>query len=657
MQPPRTTPRLVGLARPALGVLLLAACARADEVDLNALSLDDLMNIKVDISSNRETSIREQPGIVSVITADAIRRQGARDLMDVLQLVPGYQFGTDIGGVVGPIFRGLWAYEGKTQLIVDGVEMNEGAFGTIQLNRHFPAELIEQIEIIRGPGSALYGGTAELSVIRITTKGAKLNGAQLVSTPAVTDEEISQQHSIAAGYQLPRDWWLSLSASYRDDYLSNETYTDLDGDSYDLSDTSLEPYSVNLGVGWKDFEARFLYDYYDVTAYHSIGDVVSLPRSYSFETRAFLAKYDLKPTDWLTITPKVVYKQQDPWRRTRISGGVKVYQAVPVDRLTGSVAALAQINDKSSVLVGVESYQDKGEVVRGSVDLVPDQPGTQREVDYADWAVFSQYELQTSLANLTLGGRYEEHDALEDGSFVPRVGLTRVWDKFHAKALYSEAFRTPNVRVVADADLSGGPLEAEKTRSYEVELGYQIDKSWALVGNVFHTTVEGPYLYNPSTGRYVHEGEVSTYGLELELKHVADWGQASLGYSFYQPDRNTVPFFDAADDDTLLGAPNHKLTGSITYQVNKHLSWNVNSVFQSEARAYSPPAGAIAGYDAEVFFNTFLEYAWERLSLGAGVNDIFDSGRLVHRPYFGDDNHGPLPEKGREFYVRAAYKF
>jgi len=66
---------------------------------------------------------------------------GARDLTDILYMVPGYFVGADTEGVVGPGFRGLWGYEGKILLRIDGKEMNELLFSTIQLGNEFPVEL------------------------------------------------------------------------------------------------------------------------------------------------------------------------------------------------------------------------------------------------------------------------------------------------------------------------------------------------------------------------------------------------------------------------------------------------------------------------------------------------------------------------------------
>ena len=74
---------------------------------------------------------------------------------------------------MGPGFRGLWGQEGKILLLIDGKEMNEQLYSTIQLGHEFPVELIERIEVVRGPGSVIYGGNAELAVINVITRGVQ----------------------------------------------------------------------------------------------------------------------------------------------------------------------------------------------------------------------------------------------------------------------------------------------------------------------------------------------------------------------------------------------------------------------------------------------------------------------------------------------------
>ena len=124
---------------------------------------DEEPEVHSQVASFAITRLTDSPAVVTAVSADDIRSSGARDLMDVLLMVPGFFFGVDVQGTVGPGFRGLWGQEGKILLLIDGKEMNEQLYSTMQLGHEFPVELIERVEVVRGPGSVIYGGNAELA--------------------------------------------------------------------------------------------------------------------------------------------------------------------------------------------------------------------------------------------------------------------------------------------------------------------------------------------------------------------------------------------------------------------------------------------------------------------------------------------------------------
>lgn len=138
-----------------------------DTADLYSLSLLELRNIKVTAATKTEVSLRETPGIVTVITQEEIEASGARDFIDVLRLVPGFEFGQDASNVASISMRGLWAAEGKVLVTMDGQELNDNLFASTVFGGHYDVTQIKRIEIIRGPGSSIYGGSAELGVINI----------------------------------------------------------------------------------------------------------------------------------------------------------------------------------------------------------------------------------------------------------------------------------------------------------------------------------------------------------------------------------------------------------------------------------------------------------------------------------------------------------
>ena len=178
-----------------------STAAVSDTLPFYMLSLEELMNVNVTVASRTPMTNRESPGIVTVITQDEIKKTGANDLMEVLKLVPGFDFGVDIEGIVGIGIRGNWANEGKVLMLIDGIKLNEELYSTLQFGGHYPIEMINRIEIIRGPGSAIYGGNAEYAVINIITDlNSDFNGASaIVSNSFMSKTFGSRGVSLATG--------------------------------------------------------------------------------------------------------------------------------------------------------------------------------------------------------------------------------------------------------------------------------------------------------------------------------------------------------------------------------------------------------------------------------------------------------------------------
>ena len=653
---------LQSLRRTAICVALALAFTpmpgRAVEgVGLFDLSMDQLskVEIKSDITSIKAKSIREQPGIVSVVTAKQISETGARDLTDVLLLVPGFSLDTDVQSMVGLTFRGLQGQEGKVLLVIDGIEVNEPLYGSLPILNHVPADLIEQIEIIRGPGSAMYGGTAGLSVIRITTKGASQNGGYAVVTPSYADGRFSEGYGAGIGYTT-NDWRFSFNGAYSDNYLSNRKYTSLSGTNVDLTHNSdMNPLFLDLGAGWRDLDLKFIYDAYRYEDAVNYGDPPHSASNTKFDSFLTSAKYDAHAASWLKITPQFTYRHQIPWYVESANSAEVGSYDVETDRYQADLNGIAELTDNSGIMLGMRYQRDSARAIDTSSDTRPasEYYNGHSSIAYDDIAGFAQYDLDTRWVNLSLGGRYETQDAV-GGHFVPRVALTKAWEKFHLKALYSQAARIPAINVVNDA--IGGKIEAEQTSNYELEGGYRFTDSLSWVGNIFYMEVDKPiiYLATYASDGYYNGTKLSTYGFENELRWDRSQFSAYLSYSLYQANDNNIDYA-RGDEGRFLAAPAHKVSLSGTWHILKTLDWNVNGFWLGERLAYAYPSTGIMGLDPEFVLNTFLNYRFRKFSVGVGVANLLDSERYAPQPYAGGS--GPLPLKGREVFAKLQLQF
>lgn len=658
-------------AKVLLHALLILVCsnsllARAEDKNKRALSdysIEELLNVPLSVASTMAATPRESPAVVTLVTGEEIRNSGARDLIDVLRLIPGFEFGSDVEGVVGLGFRGNWGHEGKILLLVDDHEINETMFSNIAFGNHFSMDQIDHIEIIRGPGSALYGGFAELAVIKIITKvGSELEGLEASYASGYMQGDYARQNmQLSAGKHVTDDFYFGASGFLGYANRSDLITTDFSGTTYDLSDNaSLDPIDLNLRARYRDLTLSFMYDDYRTTDRYP-NDVVA-PNQYGviFTSYLFRAIYAAHLTEALRIEPELRYKSQKPWHNAPPPAPTLVtpYEA-RADRYNAILRGVYEPNSQFSGMLGIEMDYD---VADYSSTTPLTFSGGAKSVDYYNYTAFGEASVRTNVANVTAGIRLEDHDQF-GSSLVPRLGLTKVFGDFHAKLLYNRAFRAPGIE-----NIHGGVgVKPERTETYEIEMGYRFTENTLLTANVFDTHISRPiiFVFDTATNQdtYVNQPEVGTRGFEIEYRNKYAIGYANLTYSFYVVSENKVPQYAVPGDrDQLLAFPQHKVTLNGNLKVNERFSLNPSFIWTSERYGYDfDPASSgksLQEFDPELIANLYLLYRdafTPGLDVGFGVFDIFGANHAFVQPYDGD--HAPLPGPSREFFTKISYRW
>lgn len=174
------------------GLLVAAGGSAALPSELDralAMSLQDLLSLEATSASKKSESVRDSASAVYVVTADDIRRIGATSIPEALRLVPGVnvarinsnQWAVGIRGFMG-------RFTDKLLVLLDGRTVYRPSFsGTYweELDTYLPD--IERIEVIRGPGAALWGSNAVNGVINIITRHPADTRGVSVTAGAGTD--------------------------------------------------------------------------------------------------------------------------------------------------------------------------------------------------------------------------------------------------------------------------------------------------------------------------------------------------------------------------------------------------------------------------------------------------------------------------------------
>jgi iron complex outermembrane receptor protein len=174
MPEPRRACRKLLLAQILFAGIVIQAHAQENPADLASLSLEQLMDLEVVTASRFDQKVDHAPSAVQVISADDIRAHGWRTLGEALESLPGLYL-SDSGiytylGARGQLRAG--DYDTRFLLLIDGHRINDPVYSQSPVGQEFPLDmtLVERIEYVPGPGSAVYGSNAFFGVINVLTK-------------------------------------------------------------------------------------------------------------------------------------------------------------------------------------------------------------------------------------------------------------------------------------------------------------------------------------------------------------------------------------------------------------------------------------------------------------------------------------------------------
>ena len=655
-----------------------------------AAASNDESQATTQVASFAATQLKDSPAVVTVISGEDIRTTGARDLIDILYLVPGYFIGLDTQGVVGPGFRGMWGHEGKILLMIDGKEMNELLFSSMQLGNEFPVELIERVEVVRGPGSVIYGGSAELSVINVVTRGLQ-GSTDLVAS--ATYGQMTGANSFGDGFGRRR---LTASGRYVFDAVpglstfasislgqgqrSVRTYTD-NGDatmappippaSRSMEGASaLDPTVVQAGIGYRDVQASFLYYRMATNSITGFGATLlppTPPEAVNFDAFHGELVGTYRPNSRFEIVPRFNFTYQRPWFAPNVAG--PFFYDKSVRRLRGRVLGRWAAFDGLQVTVGGDAIFDHAEVLAP----IPDTPESlqtmfrgQNQIDYQTFGGYVELFSENPIVNIAAGARYDHLSSI-GGVLVPRLVLLRSFGPLGLKGLFSQSFRAPGIENIH----LGASLRSERTRIFEFEATIDVTPQQRISANAFDVAIDAPIAYavDPvtTTEAYRNLGRQGTHGVEVSYRVRTSVARMEANYSFYAPTAadNTPTYTIPGHPEQFLAAPAHRASLRATFRPWDQFGISPTAILLGERFTRGAPDASgmetAVALPAQLLANLFIyrENVGARgLSLGVGFYNIFNADyRYIHASaattFAGD--HAPLPGLDREVMVRLAY--
>lgn len=638
--------------------------------DLFAMSLEDLMAVEIDsvysASKYRQTA-SEAPSSVTIITADEIHKYGYRTLAEVLRSVPGfyvnYDRNYDYVGVRG--FRRPGDYDTRILLLVDGYRTNENIgdsplFGTQFL---LDVDLIHRIEIIRGPGSSLYGSNALLAVINVITKDGKtLDGLELSGEVASFDAWKSR---ITYGNRFDNGLDLLVSATKGDSEGQELYFKEFDdpatanglvrNDDGSLSNVFLRAALGDLSV----IAAHVAAEKGIPTAPWDtvFGDRRTRVRD---DTTLLGLTYERELSDTFSVKGQTAYHQYDYDGRYVYDyfEDETPYTVVNRDRWRGrwwdsELQFTARPSEKHILTAGGElRYNVRQDQANWDEEIYLDDSRHSK-----NWGLYVQDEYRV-LDDLTFvaGVRYDRYDTF-GGSTNPQLAmLYNICDKTTLKLLYGRAFRAPNAYELYYHD--GGysqkvppSLDPETVETYEVVLERAFTQSLRATLSGFYYMMDDliDQDTDPDDGLLVFKNldEVKTTGTELTLhgRWAGGW-RARTSYSYVHAE-------DADTGDILVNSPRHLAKLNLIAPVLKE------TLFAGLEIQYNGKSKTLADDYADdfVLINLSLTYRSpsKRLEVATGLYNLFDTKHAY--PGFREHIQDTIEQDGRTFRIKLTYRF
>lgn len=235
----------------ALAILANAGEARAEDSatksfkDSTDLDLEQLVNIQVTSVSKKEEKLNDAPAAISVLTGDDLHRSGATSIAEALRLVPGMdvsQVNAYTWAVSARGFNGEFA--NKLLVLVDGRSVYTPAFSGVYWDlQQQMLDDVDRIEVIRGPGGAIWGANAVNGVINVVSKSAKDTQGALV-------------------YGSGGDVHLTMDGGRYGGMIGTNTYYRVFGSYQKTDDYPLSSSGGSAMDGWWGAEGGFRVDHY-----------------------------------------------------------------------------------------------------------------------------------------------------------------------------------------------------------------------------------------------------------------------------------------------------------------------------------------------------------------------------------------------------------
>lgn len=645
----------------------MASLFATESNELFTMQLEDLLEVKVDIASKTPETVASAPSTITIFNEKSIQLLGVESAYELMNFVPGMQStrGDWVGAVPKDHARGVYLDSGNILVMINGERINESSFGKASVYMPFiPIEVIDKVEFIRGPGSALYGSNAFLGVMNIITKHTNNDVATMIGTHG--------KYGVSA----------SVSKQLTDDLMgfASIAINQKEGEKYPQGvKDPLQSVYFEFGRDIAELELRGRYNQVELDEFINLAGY-SKQNQHNSENSFVSLAYSVIKNATTELATKIAYSDHKIASAGLILAGANNPKASE-DFLLGpdwqttdfniDIDYSHHFNNDWVINAGYEyanskqisadvrtNYFDQasGEIIveqsyyLGAITTIKGYAAFKNlKATFETHSLYTQLKLPLShQLTLFVGGRYDDVKNI-DSKLSPRIAAIYQPSLANTvKLQYGESFRTPVTNELYsndDVTVGNTNLQSEYVKTTELVWRYQVE-NWYFNTVFFHNQLNDfiitvPHASNTNMFTFENQLNDTNPGIELDSQwQVApDFSLTGTYTQYFDPPMNPtfkrfatlVASFDmkpmmvsvntiwrdevnvTGHDISKFSQPSYLLIGAVaSYELTEQsdISLKIHNLFDKYYDSFDPRLadGAVAGVSREISLHYQLKF-------------------------------------------------
>ena len=627
------------------------------------------------IATDTKQNVDYMPYVISVLHNKELTQLGILSLREALSLVPGVDVSVGMAGVKNPIFRGSNPFAmGQSKLIIDGVVVNDQMFGAYNQYLDMPIDIIERIEIVRGPGSLVSSVNAYAGSIHVITKANKDDGSE--KDKSVFAAFGSEEYMMGGFVASHKEGDFELSGDLFYQRHDKELYAGVDRfptfGNAEYAPLWLRNYALGLNVTYKDFylKGRFSKNESGVSYGQSFSlsdddsdylDVMnnSLEVGYGFDIgKGIRGTLSVGYFDeWRELQNKVMPDGSSMMMSPPLTNGmyflVNYTEQTFNERLEFEVTAIENHKITAGVMLSQSRIKDNTakQSMNNLVSFINEGDllsNSRRE--HASYYIDDLIDIDEK-TSLQVGAKFDQYSDVKD-QFSPRLAVVHRYDDENIyKLMYTHSYREPSWReqYLAGAHyFSADPnVRPERVDAYEAAYIRKFGIKNDLKINAFYLNNKDQIHAQDATRIFTNRGDNELYGFEAELKtQFRENDQFYLNYSYV--DGSNV-------SGSLANSAQHMSRAYYIYQINEQFSLSPLVKYVGEkGRVKEDTRDKVDDY-ITADLSAVYTHKQSDTTLSLSVKNIFDT--TYHLPSPDNTYPGDFEQEGTSFLVRLEKRF